>query len=453
MHILLDAFYLFLLLVLSPWLTYKALTIGKYRRGLWTKFLGLIPRSSLITHHSSLTCWFHGVSVGEIHLLQQVVAAFRRRHPDWKCVISTTTDTGMEEARKRFPDCEVIYWPLDFSWAVRRALRQLNPDLMVLAEGELWPNFLLAAKERGIPVAVINGRISPRSFRRHRFLRPLVAWLLARIDLLAVQTHEYAERYRELRAPPGRIHVTGSVKYDGVSGDRNSSRTCELRELLGVRSDDLVWIAGSTQAPEEQIALDIYRRACAEHPNLRLFLVPRQKDRFEEVARMLERSGLPFVRRSELGESAERGARSAVSARSALRAPRSAVVLVDTIGELSALWGLADVAFVGGSLDGKRGGQNMIEPAAYGAAVVFGPHVWNFRDTAERLVAAAAAIQVRDAGELDAVVRRLLKDADERSRLGEAARQFVRSQQGATERTIDLIDQLIATRCIRSEAA
>src|SRR5205823_3118978 len=166
----LNALYLFILLAASPWLLYKCFTTGKYRRGLLAKFLGRAFHGT-----GNRPCaWFHGVSVGEIHLLCQVVARFRQRHPDWECVISTTTDTGFDEARKRFPDLAVIYWPFDFSWAVHRALRRVKPDLVALAEGEIWPNFLLAAKSQGVPVAIINGRMSPRSFGRYRRLRGLV---------------------------------------------------------------------------------------------------------------------------------------------------------------------------------------------------------------------------------------------------------------------------------------
>ncbi|HEX5270310.1 MAG TPA: 3-deoxy-D-manno-octulosonic acid transferase, partial [Gemmataceae bacterium] len=367
--------------------------------------------------------------VGEVHLLRQVVAAFRRRHPGWQCAVSTTTDTGFDEARKHFPDLPVFCWPFDFSWAVRRALRRVRPSLVVLAEGEMWPNFLSAAGRQGVPVAVINARMSPRSFGRYRRLGILARRLLAKVDLFAAQTPDYAANLRQLGAPAGRVHVTGSVKYDGTSADRGNPKTHELRRLLAIRGEDLVLIAGSTQAPEEEVALAIFRRLRPEFPRLRLIVVPRQKDRFDEVAALLARSGEPFVRRSGLAPNAK---------------PQAAVVLVDTIGELGALWGLADVAFVGGSLDGKRGGQNMIEPAAYGAAVLFGPHVWNFRDAAARLTAAGGAVQVSDAPSLETAVRRLLSDPDERARMGAAARRFVAEQQGATERTLDLLDALLA---------
>jgi 3-deoxy-D-manno-octulosonic-acid transferase len=440
MRFLLDAAYLLALLVLSPWLLYKAFTTGKYRRGMKAKLLGLSP-CHLVTLSPCHPVWFHGVSVGEVHLLRQVIAAFRRRHPGRPCVVSTTTDTGFAEARRCFPDLAVIHFPFDFSWAVARTLRAVRPALVVLAESELWPNFLSAARRQGVPVAVINGRVSPRTFARYRRLGPLARWLFGWLDLLAMQTEEYARAVRALGVPAGRVHVTGSVKFDGTTADRHNPRTEELRRLFGVTADDLIWVAGSTQAPEEEIALAVYRRAREAHPNLRLFLVPRQKDRFDEVARLLERSGLPFVRRSALPSS--------------FRIPHSAfrIVLVDTIGELGALWGLADVAFVGGSLDGKRGGQNMIEPAAYAAAVVFGPHVWNFRDVANRLVQGGAARQVASAEELDGVVRALLADAAERRRLGAAASAFVRQQQGATERTLDLLGAILQGRKTARPAA
>jgi len=425
MPFLLDALYIALLLVFSPWLVYQALTTGKHRRGLVRKLLGL----ALCRDGDAPCAWFHGVSVWEIHLLRQVIARFRQAHPDWECAISTTTDTGFDEACKSFPDLPVFFWPFDFSWAVRRALRRVNSGLVVLAEGELWPNFLIAAKSRGVPVAIINGRLSPRSFRNYKHLGRIARALLKRVDLFAVQTAHYAERFRSLGVGPERVKVTGSVKYDGVASDRHNDRTQGLRQLLNIAEGDIVWIAGSTQPPEEEIVLDIYRRAKARYPSLRLLLVPRQKERFDEVAALLRRSGEPYQRRSELNGAV---------------ADRRAVILVDTIGELSALWGLADVAFVGGSLDGRRGGQNMIEPAAYGAAVVFGPHVWNFHDTANRLVEAEAAIRVSDSAALSEAILRLLSDACERQRLGTAAQQLVRAQQGATERTIRCLDLLLA---------
>jgi 3-deoxy-D-manno-octulosonic-acid transferase len=381
------------------------------------------------------------VSVGEIHLLRTVVAGFRVRHPDWEIIVSSTTDTGFDEAKKWFPDVCVIRWPLDFSWAVVRELRSVQPRLVVLAESELWPNFLAAANRLQIPVAVINGRMSPRSQRNWKRFGWIAGRLFHKVDYFAMQTAEHAESLCALGVATGRLTVTGSVKYDGVCCVRNNTKTAALREALGINPQDLVWVAGSTQAPEEAVALDIFRKIRAEFPCFRLIIVPRQKERFDEVAELLRREKTEFVRRSELA-AGRRGA------------PRpSSVVLVDTFGELGAIWGLADIAFVGGSLDGKRGGQNMIEPAAYGAAVLIGPHTWNFRDTVRRLLEANGALEVRDGTELEAAVRRLLADPAARERLGSAARELVLRQQGATARTLDVLDTLISARDNQRKAA
>ncbi len=442
MRYLLNLAYLLALLLAAPWLLYKSLTTGKYRQGMLRKLLGLVP-----VRGADRPCvWFHAVSVGEVLLLRQVIARFRQRHPDWECVISTTTNTGFDLARTTYPDLCVFYYPLDFSWAVSRALRRVRPALVVLAELELWPNFIAAAKRFGYSVAVINGRMSERSYRGYRKIRFFMRRLLRKIELFAVQTEDYAWRLLDLGAPAERAVITGSVKYDGVTTDRINSKTRQLAALLGIVSDkgerrDLVWIVGSTQDPEERLALDIYRRAREEFPQLRLILVPRHKERFEEVARLLAEGGVPFVRRSQLP-----------APHPLTPSPPHPVILMDTIGELGALWGLAEVAFVGGSLH-PRGGQNMIEPAAYGAAVTFGPHVWNFKDTVERLLERGAAIQVADAADWEGETLRLLRDAAARDRLGRAAQEFVRSQQGATDRTLDLLDRLIQATTRQTMAA
>jgi 3-deoxy-D-manno-octulosonic-acid transferase len=420
----LDLFYAVVLLLLAPWLMLRSLRTGRYRRGWRQKLLGRhegLPQQAI---------WFHGVSVGEIHLLRPVLTGFRRRHPDQPCVISTTTDTGYAAAQRLYPDLPVFYFPLDFSWSVRRTLHTLRPRLVVLAESEIWPNFLREARRQGIPLALINARMSPRSLARFRRLAWLAGWMFRSFDLIVAQTREYMAAYLSLGAVPGRVQVSGSVKYDGALTDPENPKTVALRERLSLSERETVWVAGSTQAPEEEVCLAVFQKARALHPELKLILVPRSPDRFDEVARLIERSGSSFVRWS------------AVPPGTALPAGMP-VVLIDTIGELGALWGLADLAFVGGSLDGKRGGQNMIEPAAFGTAVLFGPWVWNFAEPAARLVALGGAIQVSDATELECTVLRLLADAEERQAMGQAARRFVLQQQGATERTLDLLDRLL----------
>jgi 3-deoxy-D-manno-octulosonic-acid transferase len=362
-------------------------------------------------------------------------------------VLSTTTNTGFEVAAKTYPDMTVFYFPLDFTWAVQRALHRVRPRLIVLAELELWPNLVMLAKRQAVQIAVVNARMSPRSFAGYRRIHGWMASLLRRIDLFAVQNQEYADRLLDLGAPADRLHVTGSVKYDGVNTDRANPKTAALGALLGLSphtlesSKPLIWIVGSTQAPEEQIALDIYRRALHRFPTLRLILVPRHQERFNEVADLLHQSGLPFLRRSQISPS-----------HLCTASPCHPILLLDTLGELGSVWGLADVAFVGGSLT-QRGGQNMIEPAAYGAAVTFGPHVWNFQETVDRLLECGGAVQVQDAAGLERETLRLLGDHLARASLGRNAQAFVQSQQGATDRTLTLLEELIAANPHCSRAA
>ena len=442
---LLNLVYLLALALLSPWLAWRALRTGRYRRELAAKFFGRVRVSNPARRP---VAWFHAVSVGEVNLLGTLVPAFQKRHPDWLVVVSSTTDTGLAEARTRFPDLAVVAWPFDFSWAVAAALDAIKPALVVLTESELWPNFLAAAGRRAVPVVVVNARMSPRSFRRLKRVAGAARRLLFRhVTRFAVQEAEYADRLLQLGVPAAKVVTTGSIKYDGAA-TINEPKVSALRTALGLSSGSpspphpltpspLLLLAGSTHAPEEAIVLGAFARLRTRFPHLRLILVPRHPDRFEEVARLVEESGLPFVRRSHvaspLGE-----------------AP--AVVLLDTVGELGAAWGLADVGFTGGSLDGVRGGQSMIEPAGYGVPCVFGPHVWNFKDAAKRLVEVGGAFRVADAGELEAALARLLADADLRARTGAAARELVRRQQGATLRTLDVLDAVIPSTALSAAA-
>lgn len=465
---LLNLLYLFALALLSPWLVWRALRTGRYRRGLGAKFLGRVT----VRKQPKPVAWFHAVSVGEVNLLGTLVPAFRAHRPDWHVVVSSTTDTGLDEARKKFPDLDVIAWPLDFSWAVAAALDAVSPSLIVLTESELWPNFLAAARARDVPVVVVNGRLSPRSARRLSKVAGLARRFLFRnVTRFAMQETEYAERLRHLGVPAEKLVVTGSIKYDGAAAP-NDAKVRALGGLLGVARalptppvplpsgrgekdvsttssstaragsvsplpegrgaggvGSCVLLAGSTHAPEEAIVLGVFARLRARFPHLRLLLVPRHPDRFAEVARLVEASGLPFARRSRITSPLE---------------VMPAVVLLDSVGELGAAWGLADVGFTGGSLDGQRGGQSMIEPAGYGVPCAFGPHVWNFKDTAKRLVEVGGAFKVRDEADLEAALAQLISDPALRARMGTAARELVARQQGATARTLAALDALIA---------
>lgn len=424
MPYLLNLVYVLLLLVLSPYLVYQAIRKGKYREGFGAKFLGLVPRRT-----SAGTCiWLHAVSVGEVNLLAPLLREIARQRPDWQCVISTTTRTGMVLARRKYAGHTVFYCPLDFSWAVRTAMRRIRPSALVLTELELWPNLIWAARKSGAQVAVVNGRLSEHSFVGYRRVRPLLRNLLAKINLVAAQDATYAGRFRDLGVRPEALHVTGSMKYDGAQSDRENPLTQRLCSLFGVRDDQTVFMAGSTQEPEEEVVLAVYRQLLERWPMLRLVIVPRHPERFEAVARLLEASGQPWQRRTRLEIEGPR--------------PHTRILLVDAVGELGAWWGMAQIAFVGGSL-GNRGGQNMIEPAAYGAAVSFGPNTRNFRDIVDTMLDHKAAVVVHDQQELTAFVARCLEEPAYAAALGNEARRLVTEQLGATERTARLLAELV----------
>jgi 3-deoxy-D-manno-octulosonic-acid transferase len=266
-----DAVYLLLLACLSPVLLFRAWTRKKYRTGWSAKLLGKAPRRL-----GDRPCvWFHAVSVGEVKLLRPVVEELSRRRPDVEIVISTTTDTGLAIARREYPDLLTFYAPLDFSWAVRNALRRIRPTVLALVELELWPNLIEQAARSGARVAVVNARLSERSFAGYRRLGRLLAPTLGLLDLVAAQGEEYARRFAALGVPPARVRVTGSVKYDGLEADRANAATRALRQALGISTSEIVFVAGSTMEGEEAAALAAYRGARVEHPGLRLVLVPR----------------------------------------------------------------------------------------------------------------------------------------------------------------------------------
>lgn len=432
---LLNLVYLALIAAALPFLLYRRVRQGKYRAGWREKLLGTAPELPAALGER---VWFHAVSVGEVLLLRGLIAELIARRPDVDVVLTTTTETGHDVARKQYPGLTVCYCPLDFSWAVRRAIARLKPTAIVLAELELWPNLILAASEAGVWLAIVNGRLSEKSFSGYRRLRPLVARLLERFDLIAAQSDEYADRFRALGAPAGRVVTTGSVKFDGAKTDRGNPQTQELKRAFGIADDEVVFIAGSTQHPEEELALATWRELTGEFPKLRVVLVPRHRERFEEVAEVVRRAGVPLVRRSAVGPAVPAAFDDRVGNTTGTAGPTRPVLLLDTLGELGACWGLADVAFVGGSLT-NRGGQNMIEPAAYGAAVLFGPNTRNFRDAVALLLSADAARVVADGHELTREVRRLLREPEARGAMGERARTAVSEHRGATGRTVDLL--------------
>ncbi len=451
---LLNGVYSLLLLAVAPVLVYRRLRFGKYRGGWCEKLTGRLTRK----HPDRRCIWFHAVSVGEVLQLQKVLDETAARFPDAELLVTTTTDTGYDVACNKYAQHTVAYFPLDFTWAVSRALKSIRPDLVVLVELELWPNFVFQCRRSGIPLSLINGRIGEKSFRGYSRIKPLIRRVLGSFDFLAVQNETFGERLRALGAAPDRIVVTGNIKFDRVESDRANPRTMELRRAFGIAPHEQVFIAGSTQSPEELYALDAWRELRIEFPRLRLILVPRHKERFQEVTELVRQRGLPLLRRSQSTAAETTGTAAATTATAATTVssseasnPSSAdapVLLLDTLGELAACWGLADMAFVGGSLT-NRGGQNMLEPAGYGAAVLFGPNTWNFKGITEALLSRDAARIVHGPEELVRTLRELLQQPALVERLGRTAREFVAEQQGATARTVDRIAELL-TRDIPS---
>ncbi|MFI4875705.1 MAG: 3-deoxy-D-manno-octulosonic acid transferase [Blastopirellula sp. JB062] len=431
---LLNLVYLALLLAAVPFFLWSAFVRGRKRGGWLQKFFGLVDRRT-----SDRPCvWLHAVSVGEVNLLATLIRAIRNESPEIEFYITTTTHSGYQLARARYDDCLVSYAPLDFTWAVNAALRRIRPHTLILAELELWPNMIKLAKRQNVNLAVVNGRLSEKSYQGYRRIASLLRPTLRHIDRIAVQDWTYGERFVALGATVKRVVATGSIKFDGAETNRSNPKTERLRRLAQIPRQASVFLAGSTQAGEEAAALDAYQAAAERHPQLRLILVPRHPERFDEVAALLDERNVAWSRRSSLEQSRVD--------------PDAKVLLVDTVGELSAWWGMADIAFVGGSF-GRRGGQNMIEPAAYGAAVSFGPNTKNFRDVVQLLLAAEAAQVVENEAALTRFVARCLDDPAWRDQLGEQAQSVVASQLGAVQRTLQAIRPLLPVTAAAHRAA
>ncbi len=365
----------------------------------------------------------HGVSVGEVKAAQALVRELAAERPDLELVVSTVTATGFDVARQLYPNATVVRFPFDLSPIVRRFLRRIDACCAVLVELEVWPSFLREANRAGVPIAVVNGRITQRSYRRYRWFRRLLPQF-ARISLFCVQDDEYGARFRALGADPDRVLITGNVKADGLrTGPREIPH--ELARLVAAAPGQRVVVAGSTHASEEAALVRAWR---ASFPRERLVLVPRHPERAAALVRELAGAGADaqLLTRLRAGE-----------------APDPArPLLVDTIGELEKVYALSDLVFVGGSLV-PHGGQNMLEPAAQGRAVVFGPHVHNFQQEALLLEKAGAAVRVPGEARLGETLAALLADADRRAEMGAAGRGAVEGQKGATALTLAALRERI----------
>ncbi|MFM7206432.1 MAG: 3-deoxy-D-manno-octulosonic acid transferase [Planctomycetaceae bacterium] len=426
---LLDILYLVALVALLPWVVWRRLSGARPVAAPGTRFTGRVTVAGKPAGAARI--WLHGVSVGEVQLLGVLADELQRQAEaagrPLDCVISSSTTTGLDVAAKRFGADRSFPCPLDFTWAVDSVLDRVRPDLLVLGELELWPTLVSRVRRRGIPIVVANGRMSERSAAGYRRIGPLVRRMLRQVTLVLARSQADADRFTALGSRA--VTVTGSMKFDGVRGDRHAADVERLRRLAGFTADDVVFLAGSTQDPEERLAAQTYRDLRDRHPRLRLMIVPRHVERTADITTMLGGLGLEWTLRSRLTDGPP---------------PAAGRVLVgDTTGELGRWWGTAAIAFVGGSLDGKRGGQNMLEPAAYGAAVSFGPHTRNFRDEVARLLAADAAVVVADGPAVTAFVARCLDEPSWAAALGDNAARFVAAQRGAVAATGRMVLDLI----------
>jgi 3-deoxy-D-manno-octulosonic-acid transferase len=412
-----------MLATLPYWLLQMA-RHGKYSKG-FAERLGRLPSRLQLPKERQPVIWIHAVSVGEVLAVAGLVEELHRRLPEHRIFISTTTDTGQALARKRFGEANVFYFPMDFAFAIRPYLRTLRPQLVVIAETEFWPNFLRLVHASGARIAVVNARISDRSWPNYRRFRGLLRKVLVNVDLFLAQSPEDAERLRAIGAAPERVHVAGNLKFD-IPAPAAPAIVEDFRNSINASGAGPVLVCGSTVEGEEPLLLKAFENLLVQHPQALMILAPRHPERFADVVALLERMSIGFCRRSAWnGEPLTGG-----------------VFLLDTIGELAALYALADVAFVGGSLV-PRGGHNIIEPAQHGVAIVVGNHTENFRDIVS-LFESRNAVRIVGPAKLPLVLLELLANDVERIALGERAAETLLSQVGATARTAGELQKLVA---------
>ena len=395
----------------------------KFHSGLWQR-LGVLPKSLNL----GKPIWIHAVSVGEAAACRGLVDGLRKIYPEKKFVISTVTTTGNKIAQTiAQPGDFVCYLPLDFSFFVKKVINRVNPSLFIIAETEIWPNLITCLWKKGIPVAVVNARISDGSFRGYFMLRAFLKPILRRISLFCAQTQVDADRLMAIGAEVDKIKVTGNMKFD-LSRREYSEKDCSnFKEKLAITFKEKLLVAGSTHSGEEKIILEVYKSLLEDLPGLRLLIAPRHPERAEEVGVLIRSFGFEPLRTSSLNPSN----------------PSNSITIfvLDTIGELLNYYAIADIVFVGGSLI-KKGGHNILEPASLAKPIIFGQYMFNFRDTANLFLKNSAAIQVNNAKELQDKISVLLNDVDLGISMGKNAQKLIRENLGATQRNIKLIETL-----------
>jgi len=428
MYSLYSLVVLIVAVVASPWFIYQALRHKKYVASFGQR-MGYLPVSFNMDGDESI--WIHAVSVGEVLTARPLISDLKRRYPNLRMFLSTTTMAGQQLARRSVQDVDaVFYFPFDFGFVVRRTLDLVRPKLFIMMETEIWPNLLRECRARGIKTAVVNGRLSARSFPRYRLIRPMMRRVLDHIDKFLVQSEESARRFIDLGADPGRVVVTGSLKFDSLELSSTALQARARDRVLRyfrVPASRPVIVAGSTMKGEEIAVLRAFRKARTAAPNTLLVLAPRNPERFAEAEQLARQEGWKVARRSDLAIDAE---------------PRVDVVVLDTIGELATIYQIATVVFVGGSLV-ATGGHNVLEPAVFGKPIVFGPHMQNFLEIAEAFVSNGAGVQLGDETQLEEAFLLLMGDPVKRARLGAAARALVEANRGANDKSVTVLSALL----------
>lgn len=422
MYLVYSALLAAVLVLGLPYWLFRTLRHSKRPLGLAER-LGKVPER-LARHQSRPAIWVHAVSVGELIAVSDLIAGLTRLYPGYRVVVSTTTAAGETLARTRFGKNSVFYFPLDFKFAIQPFLRILRPQLIVIAETEFWPNFLRLAHQSGARIAIVNARISDRSYPGYRRFRSFWIKVLQPIDIFLTQTQEDRKRLADIGAPVEHIQVSGNLKFD-VSLPPPSAIVSSLRSAFQQAKAGPVVVCGSTVDGEETLLLRAFENVLASHPRAVMILAPRRLERFDEVAQLLQQLGIRFWRRSLWNGDPIVGG----------------VLLIDSIGELASLYALGDVAFVGGSLVPK-GGHNIIEPARHGVPIVVGNHTENFRDIVG-LFQSRNAVRVVGPAELPLVFLELFSNEAERAALGRRAAETLSSQTGATQKTLEALERLL----------
>ena len=428
MRIILDLVYLLAGVAYSPVVVYRAVRHKRYRTG-WDQRFGKITRRS----PTKKCIWLHAVSVGEVNAAKTIVKELKNKFGDFEIVISTTTDTGFARATNLFSENhQVFFFPFDFSRIMRRAFSNIRPAICLLMELEVWPNFVQIAQQLNVPVIVVNGRISDKSYPAYKRIKPIAKKFFSKISLILAQTEQYAQRFIELGCPDEKVIVTGSLKYDTAQIAEEVEGADVLAAQLNI-NDERLWVAGATGNDEEKILLDVYQNLKQQNrfSDLRLAIVPRKPERFDEVAQLIERRGFPLIRYSRIKNNTAQ-----------LPANNQTIILGDTMGDLRKFYSLATIIFVGRSLV-PMGGSDMTEAAALGKCTIFGPHAFNFKQTVDVLLKDNGAIMVKDKQELLQTMQKCLSEPDFAQEIAKNGQKVIRKNQGATTRTIQHITKFI----------